>query len=69
MLTLFAPVYLSVSSNRRGMVEHILPPDPQYIWVLGGVCGFNYFLEMTCLEVIYHIQTDSLSLDAQNPQK
>ena len=35
---------------------------------LGGL-GFQFFLEMTCLGVIYHIQKDSWSLDAQNPPK
>ena len=31
--------------------------------------GLQFFLKMTCLGVIYHIQKDSRSLDAPNPPK
>ena len=31
--------------------------------------GFQFFLEMTCLGVIFHIQKDPWSLDDQNPHK
>ena len=46
--------------------EHIVPLKISFGW--GGL-GSQFFLEMTCLGVIYHIQNDSGSLDAQNPPK
>ena len=44
ILTLLGPAYLSVSK------------DPHVFWVW---LGFQFFLEMTCLVVIYHIQKES----------
>ena len=38
---------------------------PKYLWVR----EFQFFWEKICLGVIYHIQKDSWSLDAQNPPK
>ena len=54
--------YLSVSKDQEGAY---LPP-PFIFWV-GFWLGFQFFLEMTCLVVIYHIQKDSFSLDDQAP--
>ena len=34
-----------------------------------GGLGFQFFFKITCLGVIYHIQKDLWSLDAQNPPK
>ena len=50
--------------SRRG---HIVPPPPISLGWLG--LGFQLLLEMACLGVIYHIQKDPWSLDAQNPPK
>ena len=48
----------------------IWPSFLERIWEPEGVrLGFQFFLEMTCLEVIYHIQKDSWCLDAENPLK
>ena len=44
----------------------MFPPSISRAWE--GL-GFQFFLEMTCLRVIYHIKKDSRSLDAQNPPK
>ena len=52
-LTLFVPAYFDVSGTRGG---HIVPP--LNIFGLGRV-RFQFFLEITCLGVIYHIQKDS----------
>ena len=63
-LTLLGPAYLRVSKDQRGGAY--LPPYEFWVWF--GL-GFRFFLEMTCLGVIYHIQKDSWSLDDQNPPK
>ena len=58
-LTLFAPAYLSISRIQRGG-GHIVSPWISWVWV--GL-GFQFFLEMTCCGMIYHIQKDSWSLE------
>ena len=43
---------------------------PSYIFWFGFGLGFQFFLEMTCLNVVnYHIHNDSWSLDDHNPPK
>ena len=53
-LTLFAPAYLSISSNRGGGT--LCPPSISRGWV---ELGFQFILEITWLGVIYYIQKDS----------
>ena len=45
---------------------HICPP---YIFRVWFGLGFQIFLEITCLGMIYQIQKDSWSLDDQNPPR
>ena len=53
-LNLLAPAYLSVSEDLAGGGMYL----PLYVfWVWFGL-GFQFFLEMTYLGGIYHIQKD-----------
>ena len=58
-------LYLKIVSKDQGGGAY-LPPDVFWVWF--GL-GFQFFLEMNCLGVIFHIQKDSRSLDDQSPPK
>ena len=51
--------------------EHIVQPPLSPITISRGwvELGFKFFLEITCLGVICHIQKDLWSLDSKNPPK
>ena len=54
--TLLGPAHVSASKDRGGLGGASLPP--YVFWVSYGL-GFQFFLEMNGLVVIYHIQKDS----------
>ena len=65
ILTLFSPPYFCVSKEGGGD-SNICPPLVFRVW-FGS--GFQIFLDITCLGMIYQIQKVSWSLDNQNPPR
>ena len=60
------PIWAYLMTGTGGRGGAYLPPYVFWVWF--GL-GFQFFLEMPCLIVIYHIQKISWSLDDQNPLK